>query len=80
MLAMKLMELDGKLDAAEVKFFLTGGVSMGEALPTNPVDWISEKCWGEMNRLDKLPNFKGWIKHFTGDFQLYKEMYDSSAP
>jgi dynein heavy chain len=80
MLAMKLMELNNELDAAEVKFFLTGGVSLGESLPDNPAPWISDKCWGEMNRLDKLPNFKGWIEHFTKDFELYKEMYDSSSP
>lgn len=80
MLAMKLMELTGELNAAEVKFFLTGGVSLGEELPENPTDWISEKCWGEMNRLNKLPNFKGWIEHFTKEFQLYKKMYDSPAP
>lgn len=80
MLAMKLMELSNELDQAEVKFFLTGGVSLGEALPDNPTHWISEKCWGEMNRLNKLPNFKGWIDHFTKDFELYKQMYDSSSP
>ena len=80
MLAMKLMELSGELDPAEVKFFLTGGVSLGEALPDNPAPWISDKCWGEMNRLDKLPKFKGWIEHFTKDFELYKVMYDSSTP
>jgi dynein heavy chain len=68
MLAMKLMELAGELNAAEVKFFLTGGVSLGEELPENPTDWISDKCWGEMNRLNKLPNFKGWIDHFTKEF------------
>jgi hypothetical protein len=38
---------------------------MGETLAENPTDWISEKCWGEMNRLDKIPKFNGWIDHFT---------------
>jgi len=64
MLALKLMELKDELDGAELKFFLTGGVSLGEELPKCPVDWINEKQWGEMNRLDKLPKFKGFLPHF----------------
>lgn len=81
MLAMKLMELKDELDPTELKFFLTGGVSMGEELPTNPASsWISEKLWGEMNRLDKLPKFKGWISHFTEKHEFYKGMYDSATP
>jgi dynein heavy chain len=64
MLALKLMELKDELDAAELKIFLTGGVSLGEELPKCPVDWINEKQWGEMNRLDKLPKFKGFVAHF----------------
>jgi dynein heavy chain len=81
MLAMKLMELKNELDEGELKFFLTGGVSMGETLPDNPASgWISEKLWGEMFRLDKLPKFKGFLDHFMKDHALYKVMYESSAP
>jgi dynein heavy chain len=80
MLAMKLMELDDRLNPAELKFFLTGGVSLGDAMPANPTDWIPENKWGEMNRLSKIPKFTGFIEHFLKEFALYKEMYDSSAP
>jgi len=41
MLAMKLMELDDTLDQAELKFFLTGGVALGDKMPTCPcTDWM----------------------------------------
>lgn len=64
LLTLKLMELSEEVIDAELKFFLTGGVSLGEELPENPTDWLSEKLWGELFRLDKLPTFKGFLKHF----------------
>jgi len=81
MLAMKLMELEDRLDPNELKFFLTGGVALGDAQPDCPCsDWMPENKWGELNRLDKIPVFKGFLDHFLKDFILYKEMYDSSTP
>jgi len=81
MLAMKLMELDEKLDDGELKFFLTGGVDLGDAKPECPCKaWMPENKWDELNRLDKLPTFKGFLDHFLKEFEFYKGMYDSSAP
>ena len=72
------MELDNTLDPAELKFFLTGGVAMGEEQPECPCkDWMNEKNWGELNRLNKLPKFKGFLEHFIKEHAVYKGMYDS---
>ena len=79
LLTLKLMEMAKETDAADFKFLLTGGVSLGDILPEKPCDWLSDKLWGEMNRLDKLPNFKGWVSHFQEEHEKYKKyMYDSS--
>ena len=80
LLTFKLMEMAKELDPGELKFFLTGGVSLGEALPDCPCEWMSEKLWGEMNRLDKLPTFKGFIDHFIKEHETYAKMYDSTTP
>lgn len=81
MLAMKLMELKDELDQGELKFFLTGGVALGEKLPDCPCsDWMQEKQWGEIFRLNKLSAFEGFLDHFTAEHAKYKEMYDSSEP
>jgi dynein heavy chain, axonemal len=81
LLTMKLMEMKNEINAADLKFFLTGGVPMGDQLPDCPCsDWMLEKLWGELNRLDKLPNFKGFLPHFMEHHATYKKMYDSSAP
>jgi dynein heavy chain, axonemal len=54
LLTVKLMEMAGEMDSASFRFFLTGGVSLGDKLPDNPTNWLSERLWGEMNRLGKL--------------------------
>ena len=61
LLTLKLMEMAEEVLPEELKFFLTGGVSLGEALPEIPCSWVSEKMWGELFRLDKLPSFKGFL-------------------
>ena len=34
------MDMKNEIDMALFKFFLTGGVSIGEQLPENPTDWL----------------------------------------
>jgi len=80
LLTFKLMEMSKEIDPEEFRFFLTGGVSLGDALPDCPCDWLAVKLWAEMNRLEKLPNFKGWCEHFGKNLDYYKKMYEAQAP
>ena len=37
------------IDSAELRFFLTGGISTGDAEKPNPApEWLSDKAWGEL--------------------------------
>lgn len=80
LLTCKLLEMRGDLNYEEFRFFLTGGISMGGELPAIPADWISEKSWGELLRLQDLPGFKGFTEHIKEKYASYKPMYDSAAP
>lgn len=71
LLTIKLMDMANELNADELKFFLTGGVSLGDEMPKNPTDWMAEKQWGEINRLDKLPAFNGFLGDFMKDHEIY---------
>lgn len=61
LLTIKLNEMKGNLDQEEFRFLMTGGISLGGELPSIPADWISEKTWGELYRLNELKNFKGFL-------------------
>jgi len=80
LLTIKLMEMAHEIDEHEFRFFLTGGVSLGEQLPVCPCDWMQEKQWGELNRLSKLKHFDGFLEHFISEHETYKKMYDSQSP
>lgn len=53
---------------------------MGGELPPAPADWLSEKSWGEILRLEDMPSFKGFVEHFRKKIDVYREMYDSPNP
>ncbi len=80
LLTCKLLEMSKELDYDEFRFFLTGGISMGGELPPCPVDWLSEKSWGELLRLNELPAFKGVVDNIIAHQSDYKNLYDSTAP
>lgn len=80
MLCIKLLQLDNKLEPAELAFLLTGGVALGEDYGPIPADWITEKVWGEINRVSKLASMKNFLPHFNKNLETYKVMYESSNP
>jgi dynein heavy chain len=54
-LSSKLLIDRQRMNPAELRFLLTGGVAVGELSEANPdPSWISDKMWGEMNRASDL--------------------------
>lgn len=57
LLAARIQEAAERLQPAELRFLLTGGISMGELPMDNPdTSWLSEKSWGEICRLSSMPS------------------------
>lgn len=58
-LAVNLRMAEGKVDAGELRFLLTGGVAVGDNPHENPAaEWLSAKSWTEIWLLDMLPAFQ----------------------
>jgi len=68
------------MDAAELKFLLTGGVSLGEDYGEPPAEWISAKMWGELSRMSKLNSLKSFMPHFTKNLDAYHDLYEHANP
>jgi len=72
--------MKGELNQDDFRFFLTGGINIGEELPDIPCDWLEPNSWGQIQRLDKLPNFRGFSDHFVRNISEYKVMFECLEP
>lgn len=76
LLTFKLLDMAGKMDAADLRFLLTGGVSLGGEIPECPCDWLSSMKWTELLRACELKTMKGFLPHFTKEANgAYRELY-----
>lgn len=81
MLTFKLLDMKGELNAEDLRFLLTGGVSTGGDQPPCPAPWMSEQAWNEMYRMGQLKSCKGFEEHFKKECNgKYKELYDMPDP
>ncbi|KAI8843136.1 dynein heavy chain and region D6 of dynein motor-domain-containing protein [Chytridium lagenaria] len=68
-------------DLDEWMFLLTGGVGVDPNLPANPApEWLSDKAWGEINRLSNLSAFASFGNSFKAAPLLWKDISDSPEP
>ena len=62
MLAIRVLQGQGEIDQQEWFFLLTGGVVKDLDFENPASEWLSDKAWGELCRLDELPAFTGKLK------------------
>lgn len=81
LLTFKLLDMDGQMNQADLRFLLTGGVSLGEQIPECPASWMSAQKWGEMCRACNLDSMRGFLTHFKSEAnKTYKDLYDMNDP
>ena len=71
----------GEMDPAAFRFFLTGGIPTDKELPVKPAAWLSDKAWGEINRLGAaFEAFSEYPGLFAKDPDAFFRIYDSAEP
>ncbi|CAG9566775.1 unnamed protein product [Danaus chrysippus] len=75
----KMMLASGEMDHDEYIFLITGGIAV-ENLLKKKIDWLPDKGWDEICRLDDLPAFKDVRNSFTTHQKTWKEVYDDLEP
>ena len=58
---------------------MTGGIAVGKP-PPNPVSWLAEKSWGEINRMSDLTHTKGFVDDFVEHEKEWQQVFESSEP
>ncbi|GIL57585.1 hypothetical protein Vafri_12790 [Volvox africanus] len=81
LLCTRILETKGRIDPEEYMFLLTGGLGgAGDPRPNPAPDWLVDRGWREMCRLDRLPTFMGLSDAFASDPSAWRPLYDSSEP
>lgn len=72
----------GKLKQKELEFFLKGSVTLEAPEQDCPVDWISEKGWKDLLKLetDCPEPFETVLKHFREHLDEWKNWHDLEQP
>jgi dynein heavy chain len=80
LLCSRIMGAQGRIDATEWLFLLTGGLGSGVDVAKPDREWVTSKCWNELTRLSKLDAFKGIAEHVASKHQMWKVVYDHDSP
>jgi dynein heavy chain len=81
LVCLKVMTAAARIDAAELAFFLRGGVVLDKASqPPNPTEWLSPDAWDNLTELERLPAFANLIPHFEGHLSDWRAYYTSAEP
>ena len=80
MLAIKLLQLSKELEMSELTFLLTGGVALGDDYGEKPAEWITDKMWGELNRLSSIGVMKTFLPHFKNNVEVYSQLFAHPQP
>lgn len=75
----KMMLAAGEMIQEEHMFLITGGIAVQNTIP-KPVDWIPDKGWDEICRLDDLPTYKGFKNSFININKEWQNVYDDLEP
>nr|XP_046240546.1 dynein axonemal heavy chain 1 [Scatophagus argus] len=79
LLCARIMMNDTKIDMAEWRYLLSGGMPVQELI--NPaVSWLSERAWQDILGLSALDNFSNLAESFTEHLHGFKAIFDSNQP
>lgn len=83
-LTVNIMYGDNRMDAEELRFFLSGPSGEVTVAP-NPTDWLGDLEWGETYRqihvMSKiLPCLEGFEEFFIDNQKEFQKMFDDEAP
>ncbi|XP_063719575.1 dynein axonemal heavy chain 3-like [Symsagittifera roscoffensis] len=71
---------DERIEDQELRFLLTGSVTLDNPYPNPCSDWLSEKTWNEICKAAELPRMTGFKEHFERNYLRWKKMFEAADP
>lgn len=81
LLSVGILKGAGEIDPGEWFFLLTGGLVSDPKMPANPAqEWLSDRTWGEMQRISGLSTFEGFAASFVSDILHWEKISKATDP
>ncbi|KAI9144540.1 dynein heavy chain and region D6 of dynein motor-domain-containing protein [Paraphysoderma sedebokerense] len=80
LLAVKILMNEGRINADEWKFLLTGGTASDHQIPNPASDWLASRSWTDILSLSKLTSFQDLAEGFSRTVDDFRRLYDSAHP
>ena len=86
LMAVKLLQGDGKVDAQEWRFLISGqaskqdggGVEGDGGVAEPSAAWVDTRMWAELQALSSLPAFQGLTADFASNVPAWEAVFDSA--
>ncbi|CAB3257081.1 unnamed protein product [Arctia plantaginis] len=78
-LCSKMLISSGKMDRDEYLFLIMGGICVQNP-NKKPFEWLSDKSWDEICRLNDLPTYNGFMNDFVNNTSMWKAVHDGLEP
>ncbi|XP_065097060.1 dynein axonemal heavy chain 1 [Paramisgurnus dabryanus] len=79
LLCARILMNDNKIDMAEWRYMLSGGLTQKQA-PNPAPNWLSIRAWQDIQALSALPTFSKLAESFTEHKLSFKRIFDSHQP
>lgn len=84
-LTTKIMLSCNQIQQNQFIFLLTGGnteanIHLGRVKPTDDADWITDRMWMDLNQLEQLIEFKGFMDSVVMNLSVWRKIYDAVEP
>ncbi|XP_076664543.1 dynein axonemal heavy chain 7 [Andrena cerasifolii] len=79
LLAINLLQQQGKLPLTQWMFLLTGGIVIDNPY-ANPTTWLPSGQWNEICNLDTIEGFSNIRETFVANIEQWRKLFDSKEP
>jgi dynein heavy chain len=83
LLASRIKQFKGELNDEDLRFLLTGGISLSNEYPSVPSKvekWLVPADWQMFVRLSQMTQFKGILDKFEENADQFEKIFQSPTP
>lgn len=79
-LSTKVLIAENLISSVDLQYLIIGGELKSITNQNPATEWITDKMWIDINQMEQLKVFKGFIDSFSGSISQWKQYFDTVTP